>query len=414
MASNSNANWASYWNDEVGLDKETQEEIAKAEYLKDRQKQQERAEDLQKAGSALSTGKKIYDASKPIQNGGVFSPGLNWGNVAGIGAGLVSAYGAKQQWDSLDSTQGKLAYDENKGAFTMAANGAGLAAGGIAAGAYMGATYGSVVPIVGTVIGAALGAVAGKYLKKLKTGKHDHQLKRDLGREALQKANFLDGEGRFVLPDGSAFEMGKDGGFRYADSFRAYEVDHKDPLQGVVFGHALPIAQVAFKGDDKLISDFAGYFTRAAISNTKDLNSALDNLKNMAEKLNIKPDVVAKVSDEAVAASKIDQNTAAAYKGGIANVFSDNRNLNFASLFDEGGDFSSEISDKKTLATESDVKNKINKEVRVQVPKVKQAPVKPRPIKPETVSTPSFDVSSWSDAYLKRRDSDLTNFGVFE
>ncbi len=386
----------SYWDTTPTYDPE----MAKAKYLKDKEK----AEQRQKGTSALSTAKKVGDAvNAGSKTTGIFKPGVSLGNAAGVAGGLYGAYNMYKNWDSLDTTEGKLAYDDDKAAFSMGASGAAVGAGAVAAGAMAGASMGSAVPVLGTAIGAVLGAAYGFFADDLKTGKHKHQLRRDLGRENLQKVNFLDKEGRLTLPDGSVFEMGKDGGFRYSDNFRAYEVDHKDPLQGIVFGHALPIAEVAFKGDKKLISDFAGYFTRAAISNTKDLNVALDNLKSFSSKLNINPDTISKLTADQLSKGEIDQATAAAYVGGLSNIFSDNRNLNFSELFnDEKGDFSG---DKKpqTLATNKARAENPKKEMRRQVRKVNPAP---KPIVQAPVR-PQIDSKSWGESYFAKEQQSL-------
>lgn len=250
---------------------------------------------------------------------------LGAGGVASIALGAKSFY---DQYHSLDGAAGKLAFDKKQGALQGGIAGAGIAGGGIALGAAMGATYGSVIPVVGTAIGAVLGAAAGMYMNKLKSGKGTDQLKRDLVRESLVDTKFLDKEGKYTLSDGTIFEMGLDGGFKYADGFHAYEVDHKDPLQSTVFGHALPIAEMMAGSDDKLTSDFAGYLTRMALSGgATDANGALVNLKDAAIKLGIDSEKVAKYTTEMVAGGAITEQEAAAYIGGIGNVFNDKRNV---------------------------------------------------------------------------------------
>jgi hypothetical protein len=228
--------------------------------------------------------------------------------AAALGGAAYGAYGLYKQWDSLDSASGKLKYKEGNEA---------------AKGAAYGAMVGSAIPVVGTALGAVIGGVYGASAKKLKTGKSDDQLRRDVGREKLEKMNFIDNKGKFVLKDGSTFEMGQDGGFRYDDGMRAFEVDHNDTLQSTVFGNVLPLAEMISGGDEKLKSDMAGYLTRASISNTKDLNAALGNAKDMAERLGITPQAVDKYTNEGVANQTITEQEALAYKGGFTRLFSD-------------------------------------------------------------------------------------------
>jgi polyhydroxyalkanoate synthesis regulator phasin len=234
--------------------------------------------------------------------------------LLGQAAGLYGAYDAYNMYNDLEGAQAKLNFDPKMSALRGAADGAAIGT--------------AILPGVGTAIGAAAGAAFGGFLKKLKTGKDEDQLKRDLIREALESKGFLDKEGKYTLGDGTVFEMGKDGGFKYADGFHAYEVDHSDKLQGTVFGHALPIAEMMTGSDDKLTSDFAGYLTRMALADgSKDVNKALENLKTAATKLGVDPEKTSKYIVSMVEKGAITPEEATAYVGGIGNVFSEKRNL---------------------------------------------------------------------------------------
>jgi len=261
-------------------------------------------------------------------------------SVSGAIPIIGGALGAYTLWDmnnSLDGAAAKLAYNPATGAVKGAAAGAGVGT--------------MIMPGVGTAIGAVLGAAYGGFLKKLKTGKDKDQLRRDLIREQMVKGGFIDKEGKYTLANGTVFEMGKDGGFRYADGFHAYEVDHSDKLQGTVFGHALPIAEMITGSDDKLTSDFAGYLTRMALSNTSDLNAALSNLKDAAVKAGASPDKLVKYVMGKTADGVISKEEAAAYVGGVGNIFADNRNLTLIGDAPNSKPIQSGLDSSKTVAS---------------------------------------------------------------
>ncbi len=265
---------------------------------------------------------------------------------------------AKDMWDDFKSPY----YNEDKGALKggMAGYATGAGTAGLAAMAgYAG--LGLLGPL-----GLAAGLLYGKYGQQMRTGKGKDQLERDIVRKGLEKKGFLADKGRYVLSDGSTFEMGKDGGFKYDDGLAAYEVDHKDPMQGVVFGHVLPLAELITGGDDELTAAFAGYFTRAAISNSNgDLNKALDNAKDMAGKLGIDQKKGKELLNGFTQQGKIDNNNLGAYNASIDNIFAHDRNLNFSALFSSPeGDFSK--SDKLNVAQKNLVDSKPRYQEQVQ------------------------------------------------
>jgi hypothetical protein len=250
------------------------------------------------------------------------------GGAATLAGGLGGAYGLYQTFDNLDHMH------SDRGAFSGGASGAAL-----------GASVGSVIPGVGTLIGGVagglLGAAGGKFGKKLwGSSKGKDQVQRDAMRSKLEEVNFLEDNGRYVLSDGTVFEMGKDGGFRYDDGLAAYEVDHNDPMQGVIFGHTLPLAEIITGGDDELTAAFAGYMTRAATSNVKDkdLTKALDNVKDMANKLGVDSNKASKVLNQFANESRVNIDHIPAYQAAMDNIFADERNLNFAALYGNNDD----------------------------------------------------------------------------
>lgn len=135
--------------------------------------------------------------------------------------------------------------------------------GGAMAGAATGAAIGSFVPGIGTLAGALIGGVGGAALGSFGGNKDKDQLARDAVRKQMKETGFLgSGEGDYnlQLADGSMFDIGKDG------ETKNYNVDFsRAGVDGVVRASD-PLAAIMTGGDRKLTSDYAGYFTNAAMS----------------------------------------------------------------------------------------------------------------------------------------------------
>lgn len=192
-----------------------------------------------------------------------------------------------------------------------------------AQGAASGAAIGSAIPGVGTGIGAVVGGLIGTASNFFGGAKHEDQYMRDDVRSSLKDAGILNSDFSLTLSDGSSFDMGKDGNFRYADGFRAYEVDHSDETQSKVFGTALPIAQMLTGGDEKLSSDYAGYLTRAAIqSGATTPEEGRAQLKGIMDNLGISQADIYKWSEKAVAEGLIEEDQQL-YNQTAANILFD-------------------------------------------------------------------------------------------
>lgn len=258
-------------------------------------------EEVQKARAATKV------ASSGVEGLGGVASGL--GAIAG-GVGLYNTL------SNLDQMQ------EDKAALS-----AGLSGGSLG---------GSLFGVPGFLVGGGAGALVGKFGNKVwGSSKGRLQRKNDAFREVLEGADFLDSKGRYTLSDGSIFEMGKDGGFRYSDGLAAYEVDHENPLHSVVFGHVLPVADVITGGDEELKAAFAGYFTRAAISNSDgDLSKSLSNVRDLTERLGFNQQKIEeslKIQAEGVG---VDSTNLAAYEESVRNIFREDsdRVLNFEGM----------------------------------------------------------------------------------
>ena len=141
--------------------------------------------------------------------------------------------------------------------------------GGAMSGVATGAALGSFIPGVGTLVGGGLGALAGGALGMTGSGKGEDQVARDKVRAALQSAGMLDDKYNLTLADESKFDIGADG------SIQNYNVDFEKEGVGDIVAAANPLAALVTGGDPKLKSDFAGYFTNAAMSS----GESLENIK---------------------------------------------------------------------------------------------------------------------------------------
>ncbi len=159
-------------------------------------------------------------------------------------------------------------------------------------------------------------------------GKSKEQQARDKVRENLQQLGFF-GENKddWTLdnPDGTGFDVGKDGGARYNDR-RYYELDMNSPnaLQGDAIGAVNPLGYLITGGNEKLATQFAGYFTNTIMqgdgANNSDIliSNALDKYKKAGFDT---PEKAHAGIDDLVKAGKLDPEKAAAFHNGINAVF---------------------------------------------------------------------------------------------
>jgi hypothetical protein len=180
--------------------------------------------------------------------------------------------------------------------------------GGAASGAGIGT---AILPGIGTVVGAGLGALLGTA----KAGKHKDQNARDDIRAGLQKRGVIDDKYQLGLANGGSYDIGIDGGSQ------PYNVDFNRQGAGDVVGLANPLAEIITGGNDKLRSDFAGYFTNAAMS-SGDANA---NIKGLYDKMGLDADKASQAIDGLLADGKVTEQEAAAYKNGIKTLYGLNK-----------------------------------------------------------------------------------------
>lgn len=189
---------------------------------------------------------------------------------------------------------------------------------GAASGAAAGAAIGSIIPGVGNILGGAVGAVVGGLLGFVKTGKHKDQKMRDQVRKALVSNGILDSNYTIGLADGSRFDIGIDGGpKKELGGRRPFEVDSSNPLAKYAVSWMNPVIALLSKGNEKIHTDFVGYFANAALSNAKSIDDVKANVNAIIKQFGLDDEAIAKGTKEALAAGLIDEGVAMAWLNGI-------------------------------------------------------------------------------------------------
>lgn len=238
---------------------------------------------------------------------------------------LTASTGAATSATTLSATAGTVGSAASiaggvLGALQLAMNwGRSTPSAGAASGLALGATVGTFIfPGLGTAIGAGIGALAGGLIGCITAGKHKDQKVRDVVRENLVNAGILTSEYQLQLPDGSMYDMGKDGGPR--DEFggrRPYEVDFSNPLAQYAVGWMNPIIALVAQGNQKVGTDFTGYFANAVLSNAKSLSDVRRNVDFFMAKFGLTNDKLAQGVVQLAQAGGVDEATARVWIGGI-------------------------------------------------------------------------------------------------
>lgn len=183
----------------------------------------------------------------------------------------------------------------------------------------LGASVGTLLfPGVGTAVGIGVGALVGGLIGCITTGKHKDQQVRDSVRDMLMQGGILNSDYHLQLPDGSLYDMGKDGGPR--EEFggrRPFEVDLSNPLAQYAIGWMDPIIALIAPGNDKVRNDFVGYFANAILRGAKDLNDVRSHVQFFLAKFGLSDETLANAIVQMGKAGAIDQSTAQAWLGGI-------------------------------------------------------------------------------------------------
>lgn len=190
---------------------------------------------------------------------------------------------------------------------------------GAASGSAIGATVGTCFsPGAGTAVGAAVGTIFGGLLGCIKTGKHRDQITRDSVRTLLVERGVLASDYSIRLADGTRFDVGRDGGPKKdLGGLRPYEVDFRNPLAKYAVSWMNPVIALLSQGNQKIQSDFVGYFANAAMSNAKDITDLKANIDAILEQFGIDDTTLADAIGRATSSGIIAQHDAQAYLNGM-------------------------------------------------------------------------------------------------
>lgn len=189
---------------------------------------------------------------------------------------------------------------------------------GAANGLAVGATIGSIVPGIGTAIGAVAGMVVGGLIGSITSGKHKDQKVRDAVRENLLSAGIIDDNYSIGLADGSRYNVGIDGGPK--EEFggrRPFEIDSSNPMAQYAVAWINPLVHLGIGGNEKIKTDFVGYFANAAMSNAKTLEDVRDNVHAIFGQFGVNDETLSRGIVSAAQQGLLDEQTAMAYLGGI-------------------------------------------------------------------------------------------------
>jgi hypothetical protein len=185
---------------------------------------------------------------------------------------------------------------------------------GVGSGAALGFAFGG-------PIGAGIGAIAGglfglgSSFKGFRTGKGKDQIARDKVRKALVSSGALGKDYQLKLPGGKTFDIGQDG-----KKFATHsDVDFSKPGIDDVVAGANPLALAITGGNPKLQSDFAGYFTNAAVKNSETPTDAFNNLRSIATQLKLDPQTLHSTID--AAKDKLSDEQFKVYHGSVDSLF---------------------------------------------------------------------------------------------
>ncbi len=269
---------------------------------------------------ALSLGLSVRETQGQRTSGGANGTGLKSGKAAGAASatgdagalGVTAGLGTKAGWTSVaGGVMGALDIAMSWGRSTPAR--------GAASGSAVGAMVGTFIcPGVGTAIGAAIGAIGGGLLGSIKTGKHKDQKVRDQVREFLMEKGVLDSSYSIGLADGSRFNIGYDGGPKTElGGRRPFETDMSNPLTKYAISWLNPIVALMSQGNEKVQTDFVGYFANAAISNAKSLDDLRINVNTIMRQFGINNNQLIKGIVQAADLEQLDPEIAKAWLGGI-------------------------------------------------------------------------------------------------
>lgn len=226
--------------------------------------------------------------------GGIGGAGsmTSWASIAG---GIMGAVDIAMNWGRSTPTRGAVS--------------------GSAVGAMVGTM---IAPGIGTAIGAAIGALGGGLLGSIKTGKHADQRVRDQVRAVLKEQGVIDSKYTIGLADGSRFDIGYDGGpKKELGGRRPFETDMSNPLTKYAISWLNPVVAFLSQGNEKVQTDFVGYFANAAISNAKSLDDVKANVNTIMKQFGLDDEKLVQGVVKAAEGGALDTEIAKAWLNGV-------------------------------------------------------------------------------------------------
>lgn len=263
-------------------------------------------------------------AGKAGASGGAKSGGATGGSATDGAACTVGAAGAAGTMGTIAGVGSMASWagiaGGIMGALDIAMNwGRSTPARGAASGSAVGALVGTMIaPGIGTAIGAAVGAFGGGLLGSIKTGKHADQKVRDQVRAVLMEKGVIDSKYTIGLADGSRFDIGYDGGpKKHLGGRRPYETDMSNPFTKYAISWLNPVVAFLSQGNQKVQTDFVGYFANAAISNAKSLDDVKANVNAIMKQFGLDDEKLVQGIVQAAEGGMIDPELAKAWLNGV-------------------------------------------------------------------------------------------------
>jgi hypothetical protein len=270
-------------------------------------------------GLSLNAADKT-DTKRPTKGGRAGRDTKGPGSAGTLGAagasgavGTLTGVGSVAGWATVAAgVMGAIDIAQNWGRSTPAR--------GAASGLGMGAMVGTLIlPGLGTALGAAVGMIGGGLIGAIKTGKHKDQKMRDQVRALLMERGVIDSNYSVGLADGTRFNIGYDGGpKKELGGRRPFEIDPSNPLTKYAVSWLNPVVAALSQGNEKVQSDFVGYFTNAAVSNAKSLNDVKANVSAIIKQFGVNDKQLAQSIVQAAQSGSLDKEVAKAWLNGIS------------------------------------------------------------------------------------------------
>jgi hypothetical protein len=236
------------------------------------------------------------------------------------GAGIVAgAYGAYQTVDAINNLPRSKATTVGP-------------VGGAASGASIG---GSIGGPIGAGIGAVIGAVTGAVLSHTGGGKGVGQKARDGWRSYMEEAGIAsknsEGSHQVVLADGSAYDIGKDGGYKLQNKDgserHTFDIDWNNPIanETIPDAHVFAIAtglDPTSNADKNTFDRATAQAWNAASSNTDSVEGFRNNVKSMLK--NIDPNIAVSRIETLRLTNKISEQEYGVYLDRTNKIFGTN------------------------------------------------------------------------------------------